>query len=207
MRNQSSSSQAFDYESLPVHVRPEARHAALTVIAAMTEIEIRVLEVGEHLTTMKQKLEHGSFRPWVEGACGILMRTGQNYMAAYEATERFPAIKETRTFQLTELYRLGRRTRTEESAVVVTEILRRDPMASPAIILGAIDGRVAALDAPVPTRVQRLPAKNERSALTEAEQSLIVDVALLLGPRIEPFLQLLRRADVNSICEAFATAK
>lgn len=73
----------FDYSGLPADIADEARATAKRVRERMNRA---IVEVGQELRTIKEKLEHGQFTAWIRAEFGGMSeRTAQRYMSAAEA--------------------------------------------------------------------------------------------------------------------------
>lgn len=70
---------AFDYREMDEATADEAQ-------AVVSRYRVRarsyIMDTGRDLLAMKERLEHGLFTRWVEGALGMTPRSAQNYMQA-----------------------------------------------------------------------------------------------------------------------------
>lgn len=76
---------AFDYSALRADVVDEARAVARRIVENQERHLAMAVEAGRELAAIKDKVGHGNWSTWLEQACGINIRTAQNYMATAEA--------------------------------------------------------------------------------------------------------------------------
>src|SRR5260370_16171702 len=67
----------FSYDALPPEVAAEMRTAAGKIQRYTRDA---VVEVGKQLNQIKDRIEHGQFRAWVEAECQLQIRTAQRAM-------------------------------------------------------------------------------------------------------------------------------
>jgi hypothetical protein len=81
IENAGDASAAFDYAGLGDNLATELREIATTIRRRTKD---RAIDTGRELLAIKKdnKIEHGQFTTWVEGACELTMRTAQNMMNA-----------------------------------------------------------------------------------------------------------------------------
>lgn len=73
---------AFDYAKLPSDIMKDAQfRAELIRHLSRTTIEC-IIQIGEHLVEVKNKLQHGQFSDWVQSECRFTLRTAENYIRA-----------------------------------------------------------------------------------------------------------------------------
>lgn len=76
-----SKSGPFDYAGMPTAMVPEAKAAAKRVRDLVRSQYNTIVETGRALLAIKEGLDHGLFGAWVEGACGMNIRSAQRYMS------------------------------------------------------------------------------------------------------------------------------
>lgn len=76
---------AFDYAALPVDLADEARQTAGRIRLRHQQHVAAIIETGRDLLSIKDRLGHGNFGPWLEAEFGWNERTARRYMMA--ATE------------------------------------------------------------------------------------------------------------------------
>ena len=85
---------AFDYDALPPSDAQEAREVAARIRAKM---KTAMIETGQDLARMKDRLGHGKFLKWIAAEFAMTPRTAQNYIGAaalqdkYEKFSHLPA--------------------------------------------------------------------------------------------------------------------
>lgn len=70
---------AFDYQEMDAATADEAQ---AIVYRFRSRQRTYIMDTGRDLIAMKERLEHGLFTKWVEGALGMTARSAQNYMQA-----------------------------------------------------------------------------------------------------------------------------
>src|SRR5215207_10608491 len=73
---------SFDYSTLEPSLADEARELAQQVLLHIHRLTSEIIEIGQRLTSMKERLGHGRFGAWVEAEAKLPSRTVQNYMRA-----------------------------------------------------------------------------------------------------------------------------
>jgi hypothetical protein len=70
----------FDYGCLAHTEAATLRQDALRLRGLVTKTTANMIEVGQDLVAIKDRLNHGQFTSWVEAEIGISIRTAQGYM-------------------------------------------------------------------------------------------------------------------------------
>jgi hypothetical protein len=77
----------FDYGTVPPNVAAALRAQAARIRDAAKVTTSAVIQIGNDLIAVKQALEHGNFRNWIEAECGFSARSAENYIRAAEFAE------------------------------------------------------------------------------------------------------------------------
>lgn len=72
----------FDYAALPAELVDDLKEAADRVRGRHRRITSDIIETGNDLLAVKERLPHGSFGPWISAEFGWSERTARNYMSA-----------------------------------------------------------------------------------------------------------------------------
>jgi hypothetical protein len=187
---------------IPQNLQVEAAHVALCIRSALGEMRERALTIGELLLQMKGQLVRGTFTAWVQSACGLNMRSAENYMRAYCVTQSCPALKAAKSFKLDALYQLGRIADSEERQAALREIVVSRPAAEPAEVIAQLKLKFAL---PV-ANYRTLPAATPRAPgiVQRVELSLVVEMAELLGNRLSDFVKLVNECGAIAVCDALS---
>lgn len=162
----------------------------------------RALTIGELLLQMKRQLARGVFTAWVRSACGLNMRTAENYMLAYAVTQIHPVLRDTKKFNLDSLYQLGRIANSDERRAELREIFLNRPLDTPAAVIAELKMKLAPSDASYRT----LPAVADHTPSISHDQqiepSIIVELAGALGNRLPDLVDLVRDHGAIAVCDA-----
>jgi Protein of unknown function (DUF3102) len=94
----------FDYAALEPDIAKEAKAAAGHIRIIMRQTTTGIIKVGERLKTIKDKLPHGRFTPWIAAEFGMSDRAARNYMGAAEwaagKTETVAVLQPTTVYAL-----------------------------------------------------------------------------------------------------------
>jgi hypothetical protein len=77
----------FDYGEVTPDVATALRAQASRIRDAAKVTTAAVIQIGNDLIAVKQALEHGKFRNWIESECGFGFSTAANYMLAAKFAE------------------------------------------------------------------------------------------------------------------------
>ena len=72
----------FDYTGFAPALADDLRATAESIRKSIHKTLADIVAIGNKLIIANDKIEHGSFVPWVEKEIGIPIRTAQNYMNA-----------------------------------------------------------------------------------------------------------------------------
>jgi hypothetical protein len=111
---------SFDYAAIPPETATALRAQACRIRTAVKSTTETILQVGEDLIAVKQSIEHGRFRAWIEAECGFSVRTAENYIRAAEFADGKSAT--VALLQPATVYRLAAKS---APPAVVDEVIRR----------------------------------------------------------------------------------
>src|SRR5690242_8949909 len=74
----------FDYNSLTSAVADDAKAAAEHIRDILRNTTAGIIEVGERLKAIKDRLQHGQFTSWIDAEFGMADRTARLYVSAAE---------------------------------------------------------------------------------------------------------------------------
>lgn len=77
----------FDYGEVAPDVAAALRAQAFRIRDMVTVTTSAIIRIGNDLIAVKQALEPGKFRGWIESECGFSVRTAENYMGAARLAE------------------------------------------------------------------------------------------------------------------------
>jgi hypothetical protein len=158
--------------------------------------------IGELLLQMKRQLARGVFTAWVRSACGLNMRTAENYMLAYTVAQIHPVLRDTKKFNLDALYQLGRIANSDERRAELREIFLNSPLDTPIAVIAELKMKLAASD----TSYRALSAVADHTPSISQDQqiepSIIVELAGALGDRLSDLVDLVRDHGAIAVCDA-----
>lgn len=70
----------FDYAGIPTEAATEVRAAAERIRVRMKRTAEDIIAIGTDLVTVKERLPHGAFLPWIEAEFGMSEDTARNFM-------------------------------------------------------------------------------------------------------------------------------
>lgn len=112
--------QGFDYSALPRDVAAEAREVAQRIVASQEQHIALAVQAGRELASIKGRLDHGHWLPWLELECRIDKRTAQRYMATAEAFgEKYDTVS---YLPMSTVYKLASPKAEPIKAAIVTKI-------------------------------------------------------------------------------------
>lgn len=94
----------FDYESLTPEIRTDVRESARRIHELERRTSESIIEIGQHLIRVKERLPHGEFLPWIETEFGWTRQSANNFI---RVAERFSNVKNLDIYQPSALYALA----------------------------------------------------------------------------------------------------
>ena len=94
----------FDYDQLSADTASEVRAATERIKLRIKRAAEDIVAIGQDLTAVKEKLEHGQFLGWIEAEFEMSQRTAYNFMQVAEKFGKFAIIA---NFSPTVLYALA----------------------------------------------------------------------------------------------------
>lgn len=94
----------FDYESLAPEVRTDVRESARRIHELERRTSESIIEIGQHLIRVKQRLPHGEFMPWLDAEFGWSWDTANRFIRVAEFVRDNPQFAEYQKFQPSALY-------------------------------------------------------------------------------------------------------
>lgn len=74
----------FDYESLSPEVRTDVQESTRRIHELERRTSESIIEIGQQLIRVKQRLPHGGFMPWLEAEFGWSWKTANNFIRVAE---------------------------------------------------------------------------------------------------------------------------
>lgn len=186
---------------IPDGLKSEAAHVAFCITSALGEIRQRALMIGGLLLQMKERLPRGTYSEWVRSACGLQVRTAENYVLAWSVTQCCPSLDAAKSFKLGALYELGRLADTEVRKATLREVVAALPAAGPADVLTEFKSRIGLLPATIavalPAAIPPAP-----SVTHPIERSLVAGIAASLGDKLSDFVTLVEEYGAIAVCDA-----
>jgi DNA repair exonuclease SbcCD ATPase subunit len=94
----------FDYGTLDLDTRSFVQTKTAEIRILVKQTAQGIIEIGQRLIEVKEKLGHGNWLPWLEGEFGWNEQTARNFM---NVARNFPQIQNNFGFQLRALYLLS----------------------------------------------------------------------------------------------------
>jgi hypothetical protein len=85
--NLDSARKPYDYSRHASNLADTLRKQAVRIRYSIKATVSAIIDIGNDLIAVKQRLEHGQFTAWVEAECGFTIRSAQKYMLAAEFAE------------------------------------------------------------------------------------------------------------------------
>jgi hypothetical protein len=111
----------FDYSTLEPRVTKQVQETAARIRDKVKKTVEDIIEVGNDLLAVKEKLPHGQFGPWLKAEFGWGERTAQNFMSVAEQFGAKTEIIADLTIQPTAAYLLAGPSVPDEARQVALE--------------------------------------------------------------------------------------
>lgn len=127
----------FDYGEVAPDIATALRAQASRIRDMITVTTSAVIQIGNDLIAVKQVLERGTFRSWIESECGFSARTAENYMGAARLAEGRNAT--VAFLQPATVYRLAAKSAPAEVVNAVLQRAEQGEAVSDRDVVAAID--------------------------------------------------------------------